>query len=324
MNRAENHTTPDKTKSCGFNSADMAEPRIIKRDDPEEVFTLLSSDIRVEILQTLWEVDDAVSFSELHRAVDIRDSGQFNYHLNKLVERFVRKTPDGYELTQAGKSINGAIEAGSYTLETTFEPIELEHTCSLCDGTRTLAYDDETVHIECESCEVSYHFVVPPGVFAGYTREEIPQVASRYLHTGFHQIQSGFCWFCEGRTRPTVEIEDGPEVADRDEPTSDESGENGDNGEEVPVVRYECDRCGHTATSGLSLETLNHPTVQSFHYEHGINVRDTPLWEFPVLDLDHLGVRSRQPLRASVTYSVGDESLTLVLNEDAEVVEIEA
>jgi len=63
----------------------MAEPRIVKRDDPEDVFTLLSDDIRVEILQALWEADDPVAFSELHGAVGIRDSGQFNYHLLSFV-----------------------------------------------------------------------------------------------------------------------------------------------------------------------------------------------------------------------------------------------
>ena len=183
------------------------EPRIVERDDPEHVFALLSADIRVEILQALWKADEPMAFSELREAIDSRDSGQFNYHLDKLVGQFVRKTSEGYELTQAGKRINGAIEAGTYTQEATLEPID--KTCSYCGGCWTLTYEDEVVNIECGSCEVRYHFLVPPGVFAGYDSEAIPRVASRYLHTMFHQIQSGFCWFYEGRTQPTVEIEAG-------------------------------------------------------------------------------------------------------------------
>jgi len=46
----------------------------------------------------------------------LRDSGQFNYHLGKLVDRFVTRTEEGCELTQPGIQVNGAIDAGSYTL----------------------------------------------------------------------------------------------------------------------------------------------------------------------------------------------------------------
>lgn len=323
----------------------MVDARIVEHGDPEDVFTLVSDEIRVEILQALWETDQPVGFSDLHEAVEIRDSGQFNYHLDKLVGKFVRKTPEGYELTQAGKSINGAIEAGAYTLEATIEPIELTDPCPFCGGSRTFTYEDEVVSIECESCEISYRFVVPPGVFAGYDEEPIPRVASRYLHATFHQIQSGFCWFCEGPTVPSVEIEGAPTAADGGGgPTNGESGESpgtkaedsgGDDSEgpseggssavgEIPVVHYNCERCGHTATTGLWMATRDHPAVLSFYDDHGIDIRDRPVWEFPARDPDHVDVRGRDPLRASVTYSVDGETLTLVLDEAADVVEIEA
>jgi len=76
------------------------------------VFTLLSDDGRPEILRALWTADELVALSDLQEATGIRDSGRF-YHLDRLVGKFVHKTPDGYELTQAGEEINGAIEAGS-------------------------------------------------------------------------------------------------------------------------------------------------------------------------------------------------------------------
>ncbi len=302
----------------------MVEPRVVERDDPEDVFTLLSDETRMEILRALWEADEPAAFSELHDAVGIRDSGQFNYHLDKLVGQFVHKTTEGYELTQAGKAINGAIESGSYTLEATFEPIDLEDACPYCGGDRTLTYEDEVVGIVCESCAVNYHFVVPPGVFAGHDDETIPQVASRYLYTTFHRIQSGFCWFCEGHTRPTVEIEEAPaEPAGEDDQKRRESGDDDGSGE-VPIVRYDCERCGHTATASPWLATIDHPAVRSFYHEHGIDVRDRPAWEFPAFDPDHSNVRSRDPLRVSVTYTVGGETLTLVLDENADVVDVEA
>lgn len=322
----------------------MAEPRIVERNDPEDVFSLLSDDTRVEILQALWAAEDPVPFSELREAVGIGDSGQFNYHLDKLIDRFVRKTSTGYALTQAGKGINGVIEAGAYTMEANIEPVELDHPCPYCGGTRTLSYGDEVVEIECESCEVSYHFVVPPGVFAGYDQEAIPAVASRYLYATFHKIKSGFCWFCEGRTHPTVQTEEPPtESPDGDDPPGDGAGnpaiaepelsdgpgpEETDGRdrigelEEVPVVHYDCERCGHTATTGLWLATIDHPAVQRFYHEHGIDIRDRRVWEFPELDPDHLDVRSWDPVRVSITHTAAGETLTLVVDGEADIVEV--
>lgn len=77
----------------------MAEPRIVEPDDPEDVFSLLSDDIRVDVLRTLWEADEPLSFSELYEAVGIGASGQFDYHLDEFIDRFVRQTPTGHELT---------------------------------------------------------------------------------------------------------------------------------------------------------------------------------------------------------------------------------
>ena len=39
--------------------------------------------------------DDPRTFSELREAVGMRDSGQFNYHLDKLLGTFVRVTEEG-------------------------------------------------------------------------------------------------------------------------------------------------------------------------------------------------------------------------------------
>ncbi|MFT4933083.1 MAG: DNA-binding transcriptional ArsR family regulator, partial [Natronomonas sp.] len=70
----------------------------VTETEAEEVFAVLADDTRVAILQALWETEDyEASFSELRDAVGMRDSGQFNYHLDKLVGPFVAKAEDGYE-----------------------------------------------------------------------------------------------------------------------------------------------------------------------------------------------------------------------------------
>jgi len=125
----------------------MSEPEFVQKADPEEVFAALSDDTRVAILRALWDADEQVlSFSELREAVGIRDSGQFNYHLGKLVGQFVRETDDGYTLTRAGIQINGAIEAGAYTVEASLDPIDLDSPCPTCDSDRTLPAVDVRTH----------------------------------------------------------------------------------------------------------------------------------------------------------------------------------
>ena len=56
--------------------------QFVQQVEPEEAFAALTDETRLEILQELWESDiQTVPFSELRRAVGIRDPGQFNYHL---------------------------------------------------------------------------------------------------------------------------------------------------------------------------------------------------------------------------------------------------
>lgn len=115
----------------------MSEPEFVEQADPDEVFTALSDGNRVAILQALWDAEgNRASFSEIREAVGMRDSGRFNYHLDGLVGRLVRRTDEGYELTQSGVHHNGSFEAGAYTTAASLEPITLEDPCSTCGGTR--------------------------------------------------------------------------------------------------------------------------------------------------------------------------------------------
>jgi len=84
---------------------------------PERAFGLLADKTRLAILRALWAATDlgadgavrqeasAVRFSELFAAVAIDDTGNFNYHLEKLRGHFVAATDSGYVLTEEGVGI---------------------------------------------------------------------------------------------------------------------------------------------------------------------------------------------------------------------------
>jgi len=291
----------------------MSERRPVETGEPEEAFAALSDEMRVDILRALWEADDRrATFSELREAVGVADSGQFNYHLDKLVGRFVRKTDDGYELTLAGLHVNGAIHAGAYTMDGALDPVEMDDPCPFCGGTRTFRYEDEEATIDCADCAFSLGAPVPPGVFADYDRETAPAVASRYFRTIVGQVSNGFCWYCDGpvvltvRSLATVSEVDPPEeLAD------------------LPFAHFECERCEAVITSDLGNALVDHPAVGGFYFDHGVDVRDRPFHAFNALDPDRSEIRQRDPFRASVTFSVEDHSITLVVDENCDVVDVE-
>lgn len=299
----------------------MSPQESVGEADPDEVFAALSDGTRVAILQALWDADGhEATFSELREAVGAPDSGRFNYHLDKLVERFVSRTETGYELTQAGMQINGALRAGAYTMDGTIEPIALDAPCSACDRPRALRYEDETVQVLCDECRTGYQFGVPPSVFAGYEREEIPAVASRYLRNKIRELRSGFCPFCDGRVVPTVvSIGEGDDTGG----ASDRPEELGDAISGLPLIEYTCERCGAEPTAGLPLTFLDHPAVVGFYYERGIDVQNRSIWEFDDLDPDLQSVRETDPIRVSVTYEADGDTLTLMVDDALEVLDVE-
>lgn len=101
-------------------------------------FALLSDTTRIETSRSIWEATDpldpgAVPFSEIRDRLDVRDPGLLNYHLNKLTEHFVRRTPDGYELRETGRRIFRVVLSGTAVTEPSIGPVEIdaEYVCSV-------------------------------------------------------------------------------------------------------------------------------------------------------------------------------------------------
>lgn len=302
----------------------MEHSHVIEQTEPEDVFGLLASDVRIGILQALWDIEGgSASFSDLHDAVDIRDSGQFNYHLEQLLDQFVTKSGDTYSLTQAGNQIIGAIEAGAYTVETAIDPIELDDPCVHCGAVQTFHYEDETVSVECADCPVTSQLGVPPSVFVGYDREELPAVASQYLLLEIQRIYGGFCPFCDGPIDPRV----GPigEIsATLVEHLSEMVATTDIETEQFPLVSYDCRCCdGAGLFNSLTLALLPHPDVRAFYYDHGLSLEELSIFRFMSLPVTQNEIRSTDPFRASATYTVDEEELTVVVDETLTVQALE-
>lgn len=114
-----------------------------------EAFFVLASETRLEILFALWELMDPlagtseVSFSELRDRVGIRDSGQLNYHLEKLEGKFVRNIDGGYELSQVGRTLVQSVVAGPGIDEPVIESTEVDKPCKYCGAPTAVFYSDK-------------------------------------------------------------------------------------------------------------------------------------------------------------------------------------
>ncbi len=284
---------------------------VIERLSTDEAFGLVAHETRVRILEVLNEATESLTFTELRRRVDVRDSGQFNYHLGKLDGRYVREADGKYGLTTAGARVVGAVLSGGLTKGLDVDPIPLDASCPRCRTDLAVRFDDDRVSVTCGDC--SYNVLnldVPPGVLEGWPRTEIPGVVDRWLHRFSVSLDHRLCPNCDGR----LDVEVLPAGG---EGTPDWVEEH-DYG---AAVTYDCRRCTGRWQTGLVTAFRNDPAVVSFHYDHGRDLRSSPMWERDWLVESSPTVTSREPLRFDVPIPLDDETLVLVVDGALNVLE---
>jgi DNA-binding transcriptional ArsR family regulator len=273
---------------------------------PEEVFSLLGNETRVAILRALWDAHKtAATFSELYDAVGMNDTGQFNYHLGKLVGTFVKKSEEGYKLAFAGEQVIGAVLSGVYTETGNIDPIDIGDPCHRCGGQLRAHYSDEHLRIECDDCEMFVtEFGVPPGVLDGRNRADLPHVFNQWIKSEYIQVLSGFCPACTGPITTTIDSD--PNELFR-----------------TISINHECERCSRNVASDIGAAFIDHPAIVQFHDEHGIDLRTTPLWQVGWLFEDHATIVSEDPLRIRITATIDDDTLSLLADDDLTIIEVD-
>lgn len=274
---------------------------------PDEAFSLLGHDLRIRIIQALWEVDDnPVPFSDLRERADVTDSGQFNYHLGALVGTFVRQTKTGYKLTYAGQQVVCAILDGTYTKHASIQSFEIDAACSFCGSSLEANYEAEFFAIccpnaSCEDLDQLAGLPLPPGALDGRSRENLVEMAYHWLRAKFLLMRNGICPYCAGTMSQSI--------------TEDIEAPDHEVG-----VGYDCQQCMYEANSTLMTHFIAHPVVVSFYHDHGVDL--TEGWEVRVpSDSESTNVRSRNPWRIECVIPLFGDKLQLVVDEDLQVVE---
>ncbi len=279
---------------------------------PADAFAVVASETRLHILEALWRSDDdAVRFSDLHGEVDLRDSAQFNYHLDKLTDQFVAKTDEGYALRHAGESVVRSVLAGTFTESPDLNPIDVGHDCVDCGSGLRATYADERLAIECPDCGASHgRYSFPPGGLNDRTDAEVLDAFDqrvRHLHC---LAADGVCPECNGRMATRIA-----------------EGASGDHGTDLGLsvrVVHECAQCRHRLDSPVGLSLLDTAAVVAFYEERGTDLTATPYWTLPWCVCDeYVSVVDRDPYRVRVRIPGDEETLFVTLDESLDIVATE-
>lgn len=280
----------------------------VERRSVDGLFDLIADGTRVAIVRALGEAEGPLGFSALRDRTGVADSGNFNYHLDRLVGVLVRDTEGGYELTNSGAELFGSVLAGTYTADATVEPVAPGWECQLCGGEMVADYVDERARFRCRDCGEGARFPFPPGSVEQFDRSELPEAFARWWHGTVTQLLDGFCPFCSGRIDRTLI-----------DPRTDEEGRL------LPeAVRFDCRRCGEAPRLSASTLATFQPVVEGFLAEHGFDLTTRhPSQVWGELDRWETTVRSESPRRLTVRFGHGEETVSVKIAEDATIEAVE-
>lgn len=295
--------------------------------DAESAFMALSHDLRLEILLALWDAPGfSLSFSELRRAVEERDSGSFTYHLSKLRGHFVAETDDGYELQYPGHRVLDAIQSGVFHEKATVAPVDLNADCRACGGGLTFEYGTDFVaRVRCPGCgNRVLEWPFDPGGTADRDPRAVASAFDRRTRLVWSCALDGVCPFCAGRVDREFDSrvrEQGRCIGVVERLDRYESYFARDH---PAVVAVDCQRCSFYSYVPVGVVLLTRPSVAGRLTDAGVDVRGTPLWDLGfVVDADAVTVRTTDPTTVAVAVPDVDEPLVVAVDESF-VVTVEA
>ena len=300
---------------------------------PDDAFSTLGNETRVQILRELGAADGPLSFSSLYERTTLSDSAQFNYHLDKLVEHFVRKTDSGYALGPPGRRVIEAILSGAVTEDPELERTPVADNCQSCDRQLEIQWQDGSVEMFCSDCrgrwdqswgrvggpkqaDVGYlgRLPFPPAGIQNRTPAEILQAAYTWMNLELLSVANGLCPRCAGTIETDLSV------------CEDHNAGDGP----CPVCRTNyavrltghCRNCIYSTGCAAAWGLLPSPELLTFLFEHDINpfaLTSAHRLDM-VLNEYNETVRSTDPLRATFEFTVDGDSLCLTVEDSLDVV----
>lgn len=307
---------------------------------PSEAFGALGNEMRMEILQTLGEANEPLSFSTLRKRLGRPASNQFNYHLDKLVGHFVRQTDDGYELQVAGERVIGAVLSGVVTESPTVEPTELDERCYHCGTPIWIDYRDQKVAIYCPGCPGNYEpsedvlverlgdeelaaklgvkeiYPFPPALVSGRSPAEIHLASVRWFHLDM------LSWGVDVCPRCSATLDSSVEICETHAATDGPCAECGNL--QAVIDTTTCTNCNFSLEGLFSYRLFSHTSMLDFITDHGLNpiapTSPETFWGY-FTPYDEKIV-SADPFEARFTFTIDEDAITLTVDDDLSVVNV--
>lgn len=247
--------------------------------DPEAVaenLSALANPLRIRILLALaetrrpsWE-HEGMSYSDLRAAVDVEDGGRFNYHVNELCDRFVRRDEGRYWLTTAGSRVVDEIHARTFSAG--HEPVTgpVEWTCPADEQRLEATFDDGVVTVSCPDHGVLFDMLLSFSSAGNRDLDELFAWANRRALWYLESVSWDVCPHCGGRFGAATIDARGPGLDDRSETL-------GWDASTVVMVGMRCRRCGISFRVPAFHYALTRPPTIAFLHDHGVDYRTLEL-----------------------------------------------
>lgn len=252
----------------------------------------------------------------------MRDGSQFNYHLEKLVGRFVHKTEEGYVLNRNGQRIVSIIRAEEFTDEIVFDSEPIDSPCPVCEGDVVLeSGTDRTLDFvfwRCTECDCLRQIpgmsqgllgvmdsLSPAGMRDRSPDEVIKALVTWTIHRQTMAVQ-GVCPDCTGQVSTSlVRCQD----HDDDSRLCESCGT-------VFGLRFHsiCDRCHLPWIIPSEQHVLAHPTVRVFYRQQGYEPKGI---DFPLIRVETIAdqtVLSEEPIKVRTTIDIDGNRLDVIID----------
>lgn len=304
-----------------------------------EAFEILGNEIRLAVLLALWEArdpspesryDTSLSYTEIRDRIGRLDSGNFNYHLNKLVGTFIEKTEDEYTLTLAALRVLSTVFSGWLGDYESFEGEPIDAECQQC-GAKSVVIDYKGGWFtkRCTECPGQYsypdlpsgllaHLHRPPAGLINRTPQEFNRATNVWDRNRQRSVYQGVCPDCAGHI--SAEIDVCPDHDSGDGTVCDQCG----SAFEVQP-HFRCEVCKFETSGPWGSPPLSDSAVRGFFFDHGLDPDE--LYVENSQHILHEAVKdvnllAEDPMRIQVTYELDGDQLEVTLDEDTRVIDV--
>ena len=249
--------------------------------------------------------DEWLSFSELRRRVGHDDPGNFNYHLGRLRGSLIEQTDAGYRLSDVGHEFVAVLLSSRFDPDGDIAVPDGTVSCLLCSAPAHPAAVDGRLLVECDAGH-TFAATVGPDVLVDQPLADALNIALFHTLSDLRLALSGVCALCDGP------VEQHESAAGGEVDTETEGSVR------THSLLFVCRRCGGLVRAPAQLLVVDHPRVVGLLHDHDVDVRES-LWSAVA---DHLGPTryvSQEPTRIAVPVTVGDEGITVTLDETGAV-----